>query len=79
MTQDFLNTLNLAGDEHTSLLGTVTALYDVGCFFGAIAAFSVGERLGRKKSILLGTTVMSIGAILQISAFRYGLPEIRLF
>ena len=57
------------GPEHTSLLGTVTALYDVGCFFGAIAAFSIGERLGRKKAVLLGTTVMSIGAILQISAF----------
>ncbi|KAK4696252.1 hypothetical protein P7C71_g1650, partial [Lecanoromycetidae sp. Uapishka_2] len=72
VTQDFLNTLDLAGPEHTSLLGTVTALYDVGCFFGAIAAFSIGERLGRKKSILLGTTVMSIGAILQISAFSTG-------
>ena len=57
------------GPEHTSLLGTVTALYDVGCFFGAIAAFSIGEYLGRKKAVLLGTTVMSIGAILQISAF----------
>lgn len=29
--------------------------------------------LGRKKSILLGTTVMSIGAILQITA--YGVPQ----
>lgn len=34
-----------------------------------MAAFSLGERLGRKKSILLGTTVMSIGAILQIAAY----------
>ena len=57
VTQDFLDTLNLSGPEHTSLLGTVTALYDVGCFFGAVAAFSIGERLGRKKSVLLGTTV----------------------
>ncbi|KAL9068627.1 MAG: hypothetical protein Q9161_006065 [Pseudevernia consocians] len=69
VTPDFLDTLNLSGPEHTSLLGTVTALYDVGCFFGAIAAFSLGERLGRKKSVLLGTTVMSIGAILQISSY----------
>ena len=68
-----MDTLNLAGDEHTSLLGTVTALYDVGCFFGAVAAFSIGERLGRKRSVLLGTTVMSIGAILQIAA--YGVPQ----
>ena len=71
-TPDFLRTLDLEGDRHTSLLGTVTALYDVDCFFGAVAAFSIGEigeMLGRKKSILRGTTVMSIGAILQISAF----------
>ena len=61
VTQDFLNTLNLSGPEHTSLLGTVTALYDVGCFFGAVAAFSIGEQLGRKKSVLLGTTVRLIG------------------
>lgn len=65
---DFLRTLDLESDRHTSLLGTVTALYDVGCFFGAVAAFSIGEMLGRKKSILLGTTVMSIGAILH---FQY--------
>ncbi|KAL9127022.1 MAG: hypothetical protein Q9175_007816 [Cornicularia normoerica] len=69
VTPDFLDTLNLSGPEHTSLLGTVTALYDVGCFFGAVAAFSLGERLGRKKSVLLGTTVMSIGAILQVSSY----------
>ncbi|KAI4172505.1 MAG: hypothetical protein LQ343_003499 [Gyalolechia ehrenbergii] len=69
VTQDYLDTLNLGGDEHTSLLGTVTAIYDVGCFFGAILAFSLGEILGRKKTIFLGTTVMAIGAILQITAF----------
>lgn len=69
VTQDFLDTLGLAGESHTGTVGTVTALYDVGCFFGAVAAFSIGERLGRKKSILVGTTVMSIGAILQISAY----------
>ena len=69
VTPDFLQTLKLEGPENTSLIGTVTAIYDVGCFFGAIAAFSLGERLGRKKTILLGTTIMSVGAILQIAAF----------
>lgn len=29
----------------------------------------VGEKLGRKKTILLGTSIMLVGAILQISAF----------
>ena len=63
----------MVGPTKTSLLGTVTAIYDIGCFFGAVAAFSIGERLGRKKSVLLGTTVMSIGAILQITS--YGVPQ----
>jgi MFS family permease len=59
--------------NNPSLLGTVTAIYDVGCFFGAIFAFVIGDWLGRKKTILVGTTVMSIGAILQITA--YSVPQ----
>jgi len=55
------------------LQGTITAIYDIGCFFGAIAAFFVGDILGRKKTVLAGTTIMSIGAILQITA--YGVPQ----
>ncbi|RMZ90064.1 hypothetical protein DV736_g2701, partial [Chaetothyriales sp. CBS 134916] len=69
VTKDFLEVHNLAGDEHTSLLGTVTAIYDVGCFFGAVLAAWLGEAIGRKKSVLVGTTIMTIGAILQISSF----------
>lgn len=65
--------MDLNRPSRTKLLGTITAIYDVGCFFGAIAAFSLGEMLGRKKTILLGTTIMSIGAILQIAA--YGVPQ----
>lgn len=71
VTQDFLDTLNL--DGKTTLISTVTAIYDIGCFFGAILAFMVGERLGRKKCVLLGTTIMSIGAIIQTASF--GVPE----
>ena len=71
MTQDFLDQLNLG--NNSSLLGTVTAIYDIGCFFGAILAYFIGDILGRKKSVLLGTTIMSIGALLQITA--YGVPQ----
>ncbi|KAK6403315.1 hypothetical protein LTR95_018975 [Oleoguttula sp. CCFEE 5521] len=67
VTDDFLETLNIVGN--TSMVSTVTALYTIGCFFGAVAAFVVGDILGRKKSILIGTTIMSVGAILQITAY----------
>lgn len=29
----------------------------------------VGDRLGRKKTVLVGTTIMSVGAILQITSY----------
>ncbi|KAF2024133.1 general substrate transporter [Setomelanomma holmii] len=67
VTPDFLDTLDLNGK--TSLISTVTAIYDIGCFFGAISVCAIGDPLGRKNCVLLGTTIMSIGAILQISAF----------
>ena len=69
ITQDFLEVHDLVGPEKTKTLSTVTAIYDVGCFFGAIVAFTIGEQLGRKKAILLGTTIMAIGAVLQAASF----------
>ncbi|KAH8732018.1 general substrate transporter [Phaeosphaeriaceae sp. PMI808] len=71
VTPDFLDTLDLLGK--TSMISTVTAIYDIGCFFGAISVCIIGDPLGRKNCILLGTTIMSIGAILQIAAF--GVPQ----
>ncbi|KAH8827562.1 general substrate transporter [Flagelloscypha sp. PMI_526] len=67
VTQDFLDTLGLNGK--TTMVSTVTAIYDIGCFLGAILAFGLGDKFGRKKSILIGTTIMSVGAVLQATAF----------
>lgn len=69
VTQNFLELHDLVGPGKTKVLSTVTAIYDVGCFFGAIIAFSIGERLGRKKAVLLGTNVMAIGALIQTSSY----------
>lgn len=69
ITKDFLEVHDLVGPTKTKTLSTVTAIYDVGCFFGAIFAFTIGERLGRKKAILLGTTIMAVGTILQATSF----------
>ncbi|KAJ5917863.1 hypothetical protein N7454_010238 [Penicillium verhagenii] len=74
ITKNFLEIHNLEGSSKTTTLSTVTAIYDVGCFFGAILAFTLGERLGRKNSILCGTTIMAVGTVLQASSFS--LPQI---
>ncbi len=51
------------------VIGTVVAIYDIGCFFGAVSAAWLGEVLGRRKSVLLGTTIMTVGAVLQIASY----------
>ncbi|KAJ4310901.1 hypothetical protein N0V94_008221 [Neodidymelliopsis sp. IMI 364377] len=57
----------------SSLQGTVVAIYEIGCFFGAIFCLIFGEKLGRKKCIMLGCVILSIGAALQSAAF--GIPQ----
>ncbi|KAL1852836.1 hypothetical protein Daus18300_011999 [Diaporthe australafricana] len=66
VSKDFLQTMN---NPDAEMQGTITSLYNVGCFFGAVSGSFIGSVLGRKKSVVLGTTVLAIGAILQISAF----------
>lgn len=36
------------------MTGLVTAIYDLGCAVGAIAAFVISEPMGRKRSIFAG-------------------------
>ncbi|KAK1965475.1 general substrate transporter [Colletotrichum sublineola] len=71
VTNDFLETMGIVGND--KLQSAVTAIYDIGCFLGAISTIWIGERWGRKNTILVGTTIMSVGAILQTAAF--GLPQ----
>ncbi|KAL3418412.1 MFS sugar transporter [Phlyctema vagabunda] len=61
------------GTGSSSLQGTVVAIYEIGCFFGAIFCFFWGEKLGRRNCIMLGCIVLSIGAALQASAT--GIPQ----
>jgi MFS family permease len=61
------------GGGSSSLQGTVVAIYEIGCFFGAIFCFLFGEALGRRKCMMIGCVVLSIGAALQ--AASYGIPQ----
>ncbi|RKK76401.1 hypothetical protein BFJ69_g7051 [Fusarium oxysporum] len=73
ITQDFLKLHNLVGPTKTNVLATVTAIYDIGCFVGAVIAFTIGERLGRKNAIIVGTVIMSIGTVIKVTS--YSLPQ----
>jgi MFS family permease len=61
------------GGGSASLQGTVVAIYEIGCFFGAIIALLIGEKIGRRKTIMLGCIILCIGGALQACA--YGIPH----
>ncbi|EAW10735.1 sugar porter family MFS transporter [Aspergillus clavatus NRRL 1] len=54
--------------------GIVVAAYNLGCFAGSIPTIWVGNWLGRRKTIFLGSLIMVVGAILQCTA--YHLPQL---
>ncbi|EYE92302.1 uncharacterized protein EURHEDRAFT_517850 [Aspergillus ruber CBS 135680] len=57
------------GHGSSSLQGTVVAIYEIGCFLGALLALFFGERLGRRYCIMIGCVILTVGAALQCSAF----------
>ncbi|KAF2790129.1 general substrate transporter [Melanomma pulvis-pyrius CBS 109.77] len=56
----------------SNIQGITVGGYTLGCFFGAVATIWLGNMLGRKRTIFVGSTIMIIGAILQASAFSLG-------
>lgn len=50
--------------------GLVTAIYEVGCLAGAVLVLFVGEKIGRKRSIIAGAAVMVLGVLIQVFTFE---------
>ncbi|PMD65982.1 putative MFS monosaccharide transporter [Hyaloscypha bicolor E] len=65
-----INTVDNPGNNHIATIqGISVASYNVGCFVGAVITIFIGDLLGRRKMIFLGSSIMIVGAILQCSAF----------
>ncbi|KAJ5797797.1 General substrate transporter [Penicillium pulvis] len=54
--------------------GITVAAYNLGCFAGSIPTIWIGNRIGRRKAIFLGSFIICIGAILQCTS--YGLAQL---
>ncbi|RFU33698.1 hypothetical protein B7463_g2612, partial [Scytalidium lignicola] len=50
--------------------GFVTAIYEIGCLFGAIFILSFGDITGRRKAMIMGGVIMILGVIVQVTAVK---------
>ena len=64
--EDFLRTV---GYPSTSAQGTMTSVYNLGCFAGALSTLYTGDKLGRPRVLILGSTVIAVGGIIQASCY----------
>lgn len=52
--------------------GFVIAVYEIGCLAGAVFTMWFGDKVGRRKTILVGCIIMIIGAIIQCASYSTG-------
>ena len=53
--------------------GTMTSIYNIGCFIGAMSTIITGDYFGRPRQIILGSTIIAIGAVIQTAS--YSVPQ----
>ncbi|KAG7449357.1 general substrate transporter [Guyanagaster necrorhizus] len=63
--------VNSAHPKHATLQSFVVAIYEIGCLIGALSNLWLGDKLGRRRTMVLGAIIMTIGAILQTASFSY--------
>ena len=54
---------------NSTIQGFVTAIYEIGCLVGAVFILLMGDKLGRRRSIMSGAVVMIIGTIIQVCTY----------
>ena len=51
------------------MTGLMVSIYEVGCIFGAIVVLLYGEKLGRKRALVVGGCIVIVGTILQVTSY----------
>lgn len=72
-----IDTIHVTGAQksnNTTVQGAVVALFTAGGMLGALSCSYIGDKLGRRSTIFLGAVLVTIGQVLEASAF--GLPQL---
>lgn len=70
-----INTSNTTGSSkanNAKAQGTVVAIYTIGCLIGALSVTQIGNRIGRRKSLIIAAAIAATGQIIQCSSFSLG-------
>ncbi|KAJ4345338.1 uncharacterized protein N0V89_011468 [Didymosphaeria variabile] len=62
----FLETFN---HPSPTMQGQIVATYDIGCIMGTLLSIFVGDKIGRRRCILIGCVILIIGGILQAASY----------
>ncbi|KAL8713733.1 MAG: hypothetical protein Q9220_002259 [cf. Caloplaca sp. 1 TL-2023] len=74
ITSPVFNDLFSATKDNSTMQAFVTAIYEVGCLFGAIFILTFGDSIGRRRGMMLGGSIMILGVIIQVTAQRNATP-----
>lgn len=66
-TNDF-GLLGISNDTRDMIQGNIVSTFQAGCFFGALGAFPIAEKFGRRYTIMLASIVFCIGGTLMTAA-----------
>lgn len=69
VSDDFLRTM---GYPSTADQGTMTSVYNLGCFAGALSTLYSGDKLGRPRTLMLGSSVIAVAAVIQAASYSAG-------
>lgn len=64
--EPFLRTFGYPG---ATIQGQIVATYDIGCIIGTLVSMFAGDKLGRRRSILIGCCILLVGAVLQTASY----------
>ena len=63
-TPSFENTFGINQTSwNGQLIGFIVSMYELGCFFGAASSSTFGDKLGRRKTVLVGVVIMIVGGL----------------
>lgn len=56
-------------NKQGAIQALVVAIYEIGCLIGALGIVAFGDKLGRRRAVLIGATIMLVGAAIQTASF----------